>query len=209
MRIGESLTLCDGKGTDAKCEITGTDDAGATVRVISKAKSRGEATICVNLFQSLPKSDKMDLIVQKATELGCVRITPVCSRNCVANIKGKENKKCERWQKIVLEAAKQSGRGMIPTVEEAMSFSEAVKTAPGTKIIFYEGGGHRIDEILGDNPAEISLFIGPEGGFDLSEIELAKNNNVSVATLGPRILRTETAPIAALSIIMYATGNME
>lgn len=209
MRAGEALTICDGMGTDAQCIIENIDEAGAYVKVLSRAKSSAEAGVQISLYQCLPKSDKMDMIIQKVTELGCVKIYPVNSRNCVVTVKGKEDKKCERWQKIALEAAKQSGRGVVPIVGNVLNFSEAVKTAPGTKIMFYEGGGQGIKEILSDKPREISIFVGPEGGFDPTEVQLAKENDVKIATLGPRILRTETAPIAGLTIIMYETGNME
>ena len=116
------------------------------------------------------------------------------------------SKKQERLQRIALEAAKQSGRGIIPEIGKMTDLESALKTAPGKKILFYEGGG---EALVSPDEAEVSVFIGPEGGFDAAEVQLAKQYGATPATLGPRILRTETAPLAALSVLMYITGNMQ
>lgn len=207
MRPGETVTLCDGRGTDYLCVIEETGDSAASLRVLEKAANRSEPDIRVTLYQGIPKSDKMDLIIQKAVELGCTRIVPTKTEFCISDIRGKEEKKRERWQKIALEAAKQSGRGIIPQILPPQSFGEAVASAPGTKILFYEGGGAPVGELLGES-REYSIFIGPEGGLSEKEVSLAAEKGAKAATLGPRILRTETAPLAALSLLMYLTGNM-
>lgn len=212
IRVGEKLTLCDGMGFDYDCRVTAITGDSLELLVEEKRANRTEPDISVRLYQGLPKSDKMELIVQKAVELGCCSIVPVETEFCISKLRGRaeKEKKTERWQKIALEAAKQSGRGIIPAVEEPIPFAEALKSVSGTGILLYEGGGEPLRRILkGGGMREISIFVGPEGGFSPAEAEAAKAHGVSVATLGPRILRTETAPLAAISAIMYETGNMD
>ena len=153
----------------------------------------------------------MDSVVQKAVELGVTRIVPMLSERCVSRPDEKAvKKKIDRWQKISEEAAKQSGRGVIPQVSMPLSFRSAIQEAieTGKALFFYEGGGEHISSLVDSEIRELSLFIGPEGGFASSEVQFAKEQGVSVATLGPRILRTETAPIAALAAVMLATDNL-
>jgi 16S rRNA (uracil1498-N3)-methyltransferase len=209
MRPGEAVTLCDGQGSDYRCVILETGDASATLQVVEREENRSEPDILVTLYQGIPKSDKMDLIIQKAVELGCSRIVPTRTAFCVSDIRGKEEKKRERWQKIALEAAKQSGRGIVPQVLSPLSFREALAAAGGTKILCYEGGGAPMGQLIGaGTEREFSLFIGPEGGLSREELALALESGAKAATLGPRILRTETAPLAALTLLFYLTGNM-
>ena len=209
MARGEKLTITDGKGYDFITEITDITESAVTVKVLSCNKSESEAKLRLNLYQGVPKSDKMELIIQKFTELGGFSVTPTATEFCISDISGKEAKKTARWQKIAQEAAMQSGRALIPEIKAPLKFSEAVKTAPGVKIMLYEGGGIPLKELVNADTAEVSIFVGPEGGFSKKEVELAKENGVHIVTLGKRILRTETAPIAAAAIIMYETGNME
>jgi 16S rRNA (uracil1498-N3)-methyltransferase len=209
MKPGEKITVCDGRGNDCDCTISDISGELVTTQVNKVCKSQSEPSVFVTLYQCLPKSDKMELIIQKLTELGISRIVPVNSEFCIAKISGKEDKKLARWQKIALEAAKQSGRGIVPKIESPINFSQAVKNAPGEKIMLYEGGGEPLRNLVHDTDKEISFFVGPEGGFSVNELELAKVNHVKIATLGPRILRTETAPIAAVTVIMSETGNLD
>ena len=154
--------------------------------------------------------DKLELITQKAVELGVTKIVPVLTSRSVSRPDAKSvSKKQERLQRIALEAAKQSGRGIIPEIGKMTDLESALKTAPGKKILFYEGGGEALGALVSPDEAEVSVFIGPEGGFDAAEVQLAKQYGATPATLGPRILRTETAPLAALSVLMYITGNMQ
>lgn len=209
MRPGENITLCDGMGTDCLCRITQVDGETVWVEVISREASSSEPTTCVRLYQGLPKSDKMELVIQKSTELGVSAVIPVETEFCVAKISGKEEKKLARWQKIALEASKQSGRGRICTIEPPVSFKEALRTAPGKKIFLYEKGGEPLRKIINEDDTQVSIFVGPEGGFSKEEAELAESMGAFTATLGPRILRTETAPLAALAVIMCETGNLD
>ena len=210
MRIGEALTVSDGSGYDYDGEIEEISGDVVTVRLLTQYKNKSEPTLRVTLYPGMPKGDKLELVVQKATEMGASEITPMLTDRSVSRPDAKSAaKKQDRLQRIALEAAKQSGRGAVPQVGTMTSFKEAVRNAKGTKILFYEGGGLPLSKCLPADETGASIFIGPEGGFAPEEVEFAKENGVITATLGPRILRTETAPLAALSILMYITGNME
>lgn len=211
MVVGEPLTLCDGQGTDYACEIESISGDEVLVRVLSSCASISEPTVHVTVYQGLPKADKMDSIVQKAVEIGAVAIVPVMTARCVSKPDEKSaQKKIERWQKISEEAAKQSGRGIIPRVEPLMSLKQAAQQAVKNSrvLLFYEGGGESLSKLISQASTEISIFIGPEGGFEPEEVELIVSLGGKTATLGTRILRTETAPIAAIAAIMLASGNM-
>lgn len=211
MHPGENLILCDSIGTDYHCEIDRIDGETVTVRILNFCRSVNEPSVYATLYQAFPKADKMDTVVQKAVELGVSRIVPVTTARCISRPDTKAaRKKGERWQKIAEEAAKQSGRGVIPQVAAPMEFQGAVLEAAqeGITLFFYEGGGESIASLVQPQDRSVSIFIGPEGGFTEEEVAFAKENGARVTTLGPRILRTETAPIAALAAIMLASGNM-
>ena len=208
LRPGETVTVVTPGGEQCTCEMTAAD----TLKIISRQRCENEPNVFVTLYQALPKGDKMDYIVQKCVELGVSRIVPVLTARCVSRPDEKAlRKKRERWQKIALQAAMQSRRGIIPEVADCVSFKDAVRlTAANDKtIFFYELGGDPVREILTDKPQTIGMFIGSEGGFEQAEADLAIQNGAHAATLGKRILRTETAPLAALSIIMYQTNNFD
>ena len=210
MHTGDALTLSDSAGTDYTGEIESITGDTVMVRLTDKFKNRSEPTLRVTLYPGMPKADKLELITQKAVELGVTKIVPVLTSRSVSRPDAKSvSKKQERLQRIALEAAKQSGRGIIPEIGKMTDLESALKTAPGKKILFYEGGGEALGTLVSPDEAEVSVFIGPEGGFDAAEVQLAKQYGAAPATLGPRILRTETAPLAALSVLMYITGNMQ
>ncbi len=219
MQPGEPLTICDSLGKDYDCEIESLEGETVHLRVLAIRETAAEPSLRVTLYQGVPKGDKFDWVVQKAVELGVYRIVPVMMKRCVSRPDAKSmKKKVERWQKIAEEAAKQSGRGILPQVGELLSFTKAVEEAAAEQdqngaekavsLLFYEGGGERILRLAGEQTKYASIFIGPEGGFDPAEVELALEKGIRAATLGPRILRTETAPIAALAALMQATGNL-
>lgn len=210
MRPGEALTLCDGKGTDFDGVLETVTDRQVTVRITASRPSQAEPTLAVTLYQGLPKGDKMDWIVQKAVELGVTAVVPVATRRSVARLEGKADKKQERWQRIAAEAAGQCGRGMLPSVERPLSWSQALSCLSGEPaLVFYEGGGRPLRELVTPSTRRLSVFVGPEGGFDPEEIDAIRRQGGGVATLGPRILRCETAPLAALTLLMHLSGNME
>lgn len=211
MQSGEALILCDSIGTDYNCEIERITEDSVAVRVLSFCETVAEPAVKVTVYQGLPKADKMDGIVQKAVETGATRIVPVLTGRCVSRPDGPAAaKKAARWQKIAVEAAKQSGRGVIPQVAPLTSFREAVREAAqnGEVLLFFEGGGQSIAKLVTPQTRVLSIFIGPEGGFEQEEVDLVTQSGGKIGTLGPRILRTETAPIAALAAIMLASGNM-
>ena len=210
MRPGEALTLCDGKGTDFEGVLETVTDRQVTVRITASRPSQAEPTLAVTLYQGLPKGDKMDWIVQKAVELGVTAVVPVATRRSVARLEGKADKKQERWLRIAAEAAGQCGRGMLPSVERPLSWSQALSCLSGEPaLVFYEGGGRPLRELVTPSTRRLSVFVGPEGGFDPEEIDAIRRQGGGVATLGPRILRCETAPLAALTLLMHLSGNME
>ena len=209
MKLGDEITLCS-QGIDFNAEILTISDSEVVCEILSSHKSETEPNVRLTLFQAMPKSDKMDLIVQKAVELGAFRICPVLTERCVSRPDSKSfEKKRQRWQKIALEAAKQSGRGIIPEIGNMLSFKECVAQMQHTHAFMcYEKGGKSLSSDALSNADEISLLIGSEGGFEQSEADFAAENGITLAGLGSRILRCETAPIAAISIIMSITGNM-
>lgn len=210
MRVGEALTVCDTKGNDYNCTISAILDGRIELNIDSICKTNSEPSVEVTLFQCLTKGDKMDLIVRQAVEMGVTFVIPTISQNCVSRPDEKQlSKKQERWQRIADEAAGQSGRGILPKVKGTMTLTEAAKELSSFDkcYFFYELGGKAVESIEKD-VKKIAVIIGPEGGFSLTEVEMLRNAGATVTTLGPRILRAETAPVAAVSLIMHNSGNM-
>lgn len=211
MAVGENVVLCDGNGTDYTAVLTAVSPQEVTARIVSVAPSVGEPDVRVVLFQGLPKGDKMEWIIQKSVELGVSEIIPFAAARSISRPDGASAaKKTARWQKIADEAAGQSQRGALPQVGNLCSFAEALRAASACDRIFlcYEGGGEGLKALLTDKPRSLALFVGPEGGFAPEEVAIAEQAGAVRITLGTRILRTETAPLAALSAIMFATDNM-
>lgn len=210
MQVGDSLTLCDAHGMDYACEILSVNDGEVSLRVCDRMPSVTEPTTVVTLYQGLPKSEKMEWIIQKCVEIGITRIVPVAMSRCVVKLNGADGeKKQSRWQKIAAGAAEQSGRGIIPEVTAPISFNAMLSALKDEyAVTFYEGGGVSLSTLVGEHTRQVSIVIGPEGGFSLDEIEKLRENGAYIATLGKRILRCETAPMVALSVIMQLTGNM-
>ncbi len=212
MSKGEELTLVTPDKYECKCEVFSIVSDSVTVDVLSKKPCENEPNIEVTLYQALPKGDKMELIIQKSVELGVTKIVPMISARCVSRPDAKSlAKKRDRWQKIALQAAMQSRRGIVPKVCPCVSFVKAAELSKQNEqtIFFYEEGGESVKKILGGKkPKSLGIFIGSEGGFEQSEADLIAKNGGRLATLGKRILRCETAPLTALSVIMYQTDNL-
>ena len=212
MRPGEDMIICDGQGTDYKCRLVKADKEQVEAEVIEIVKCPAEPSVKVTVLCGLPKGDKTDYIIQKCVEAGAYEILFFSSSRCIAKL-GNEEKKLERWQRIAEEAAKQSGRGIIPQVgwagELADAFDVAVKKDVG--LFMYETGER---EAMGDvleankSVSTAAIVTGPEGGFAPFEAELAKIVGLHLCSMGERILRCETAPVVALTAAMYATGNL-
>jgi 16S rRNA (uracil1498-N3)-methyltransferase len=208
MRVGEKAVLCSDNGYEYPSEIVSVSKDNVEFRVLAKREIDSEPNVYVRLFQCVPKGEKLDFVVQKATELGVSEIYPVISKRCVSR-PDKKSGKITRLQKIAEQAAKQSGRGIVPKIHGFMSFNDSLKlyNKEYSGIIFYENGGERLNSIVG-NSKYIDIFIGSEGGFETGEIEAAMQAGIKVASLGKRILRAETAPIAAIAILMNLTGDI-
>lgn len=213
MKIGEKVLLCDGSDKEYEACIDGFADESEPAVLLKITDIFGNArelSAKIILFQGYPKGDKMEQIVQKAVELGAYEVVPVMMNRCVVKLDDKKAaKKVERLNSIAESAAKQSKRGIIPKVNEVMSFNQALEYAKSLDcvIIPYECavGMEYSRETMKEaaNNRSIAIFIGPEGGFELSEIEQLKNIKGKVITLGHRILRTETAGMTVLSILMW------
>lgn len=210
MTAGETLTLCDGKGTDYACTVTAVERERVTLAVDAATPTTAEPTLVVTLYMGLPKGDKMEWIIQKCVELGVTVIVPVAMSRSIVKLDGKDAaKKQTRWQKIADEAAGQSGRGIRPAVETLISWKQALaRFANENTLLCYEGGGAPIGKLVTPADTAVSLVVGPEGGFDPAEVEAVTAAGGRIATLGPRILRCETAPIAAIAVLMEKSGNM-
>ena len=210
MRNGEAFTAADETGMFYRCEIEELEKHQVTAKILWKEEGTSELSSKLYLFQGLPKSDKMELIIQKAVELGAYKIIPVATKRAIVKLDAKkEASKLKRWQAIAEGAAKQSGRMLVPEISEVKTFGEALQMAQAldVNIIPYEcaRGMEGTREIFNSIKAGMSvgIFIGPEGGFEESEVEKAQELGVKPVTLGKRILRTETAGLTTLSILMY------
>ena len=216
MKIGEEIGVSTGQdGKEYRCAIVSMEEDRILCQLRFIQESAVELPSRIYLFQALPKGDKMELIVQKAVELGVWEIIPVASKRCVVKLDQKKaGAKTARWQSIAEAAAKQSGRRIIPRVHEVMRFSEALRYAADmdVKLIPYEQAENMFETKKILDTAEpgqrIAVFIGPEGGFEAEEIGEAKREGVIPVTLGRRILRTETAAITVLSWLMYRLEQM-
>ncbi len=210
MRPGDKVMVSDGKERDYCCRLKEIGCDRVIADILEKKPAETELPARLYLFQGLPKSDKMELIIQKAVELGVYQVIPVVTRRAVVKLdEKKEEAKVRRWNKIAESAAKQSGRSVIPQVTVVMSFKEALTFAGGfeVKVIPFEharGMDGTRQEFGRIGPGmDVGIFIGPEGGFEDEEIALAASAGVRAVSLGRRILRTETAGLMVMSVIGY------
>ena len=210
MRTGEEVLIADGRGAEYRCKLTDLSENEVRAQILWKLDGNAELASAVTLFQGLPKSDKMDLIVQKCVELGVDRIVPVSTKRAVVKLDAKkEETRLKRWNTISESAAKQSGRGVIPEVSGVMSFEKALAEAKTLDVLLipYERAEHMTEtrRVMGEiRPGQsVGIFIGPEGGFEESEVEEAVAAGARAITLGRRILRTETAGLAVMAMLGY------
>ena len=212
LRPGEDVVICDGEGTDYKCRLVTADKEQAEAEVLEVVRCPAEPSVKVTVLCGLPKGDRSDYIIQKCVEAGAYEILFFQSSRCVAKPENLE-KKLERWQRIAEEAAKQSGRGIIPQVAWAGELAEALDVAvkKDLGLFMYETGEREALNAVLDANREIqtaAIITGPEGGFAEFEAQLAKICGLHICSMGERILRCETAPVVALTAAMYATGNL-
>lgn len=210
LKTGEEVMVCDGQGQECQCRVQTAENGQYMLAVVSRGYSITEAAVRVSVYMALPKADKLEHVIQKATELGAYEIVTFPTARCVSRPDEKSlSKKLDRWQKIAASAAEQSGRGRIPQVIVLPSYAAALKRAAqcDKAIVFYENEhATTLRQALEETPYQsISILSGPEGGFEESEICQAREAGLSVCTLGSRILRCETAPLCGLSAVMYAS----
>ncbi len=212
IRPGEDIIICDGEGTDYKCRLVYSDGEQAEADVLEVVPCQAEPSAKVTLLCGLPKGDRVDYIIQKGVEAGAFEILFFNCDRCVARPETPE-KKLARWQRISEEAAKQSGRGIIPLVGWAGEFAQVLDIAVKKEVglFMYETGEREsLNDVLDRNRSmkTAAIITGPEGGFAEFEAKLASLCGLHVCSMGKRILRCETAPIVALTAAMYATGNL-
>ena len=211
MKVGEKLIVCDGNLTDYFCEIAEIKKEEVLLKVLKKEKNKAEPTVNFHIFQVIPKLSKLEFIIQKSVELGVKSLTPIVSMRSFSAINNKNaEKKLIRFQKIAKQAAAQSGRGIVPKINDILNFEDAILKMKKNdiKILFYEYADEKLNKISVRENEDVSLMIGSEGGFDEKEIELAKEEGILIKSLGKRILRCETAPVCALSVLLYITKNL-
>lgn len=212
LKNGEEVLVCDGQGNECRCTVSDVSPGQISLVVTDRQAATSEAAIKVTVYMAFPKADKLEHVIQKATELGVYEIVAFPSARCISKPDEKSlKKKQERWQKIAASAAEQSGRGRIPRVLTMNSYAEALERAAQADkaILFYENErATTLRMALEENSFEsISLLTGPEGGLEETEVEKAKAAGLQICTLGSRILRCETAPLCALSAVMYHVGE--
>jgi 16S rRNA (uracil1498-N3)-methyltransferase len=211
LRKGDEVTLCDGQGTDYACTISDISPEQVCLVVHQSSPSVTEPNIFASVYMGFAKGDKLEHVIQKATELGAAEIVAFPCSRCVAKFDEKAiQKKLPRWQKIAASAAEQSGRGRIPEVLVLPSYEATLQRAASADkaIFFYENEQqHTLSSAITSGFHTISLMTGPEGGFSPEEASRAQEAGMELCTLGTRILRCETAPLCALSAVMFATGE--
>ena len=212
LKEGEEVLVCDGQGRECICTISDVSPGQISLVVKHRKESESEARVKASIYMAFSKGDKLEHVIQKATELGAYEIVAFPSARCVSRPDDKSlKKKLERWQKIAASAAEQSGRGLVPQVLTLPSYAAALERAAKADmaILFYENEQSTTLRMALETGGynTISLLTGPEGGLEEKEVAQAQEAGLQVCTLGRRILRCETAPLCALSAVMYATGE--
>jgi len=211
LKRGDRLLLADGLGRDYEVELTAVSTRSVQAAVVGERASPPEPALELVLYQSLVRPQRFELVLEKGTELGVARFVPLVSGRARVKTEG-GSQRAERWRRIVTEAAEQCGRGRIPAVERPVEFAQAVRSAPGLRILPWEGERSRslraALRATRPKPKAVSLFIGPEGGFSAEEAALAREAGCVAVSLGRRILRSETAGIVAAALVMHELGEM-
>ena len=212
LKNGEQVLVCDGQGREAVCTVSDVSPGQISLVVNKRQESETEARVRVSVYMAFPKADKLEHVIQKATELGAYEIVAFPSARCVSKPDEKSlKKKLERWQKIAASAAEQSGRGRIPEVLVLPSYKAVLERAAKADkaLLFYENEQATTLRMVLENGSyeTVSLLTGPEGGLEEKEVTQASEAGLQVCTLGKRILRCETAPLCALSAVMYDAGE--
>lgn len=211
LREAEQAAVFDGRGNEFLCLIERIERKAAHLRVLEKISAPSpESDLNLTLGVALLKGEKFDLVVQKATELGVRQIVPLETARADVKLKDEKDalKKLERWRRIALEAAKQSGRAFVPQINTPWIFEEFVENCVGERILFAERGGAKLNQNLNAKPKNLTVVVGAEGGWEEREIEFARGNEFKIITFGGRILRAETAAIVAVTLAQYLFGDL-
>jgi len=208
LEVGSEIELLDGRGLVCRARLESLERRRAGVRILER-REQSETALPVHLLQGLPKGDKLELVLQKGVELGATRFTPVIAGRSVAR-GGATASRLQRWQKVIQEAARQSGRAVLPHLDPPCPLSEgvALATAP-LRLLLWEDGAVPLDSVLpAQAPSAVAVLVGPEGGFALEEVAQARAAGFRPVRLGPRILRTETAGLAVVTLMQYLYGDL-
>jgi 16S rRNA (uracil1498-N3)-methyltransferase len=213
LKRGDHVVLSTGAARDYEVQLTGVSPYAITGVVVAEREAPPEPELNLVLYQSLIRANRFDLVLEKGTEIGVSQFVPViAARSQVAGNGDPSATRSERWERIVIEAAEQCGRGRLPAIAAPLPFESAVRRARGARILPYEGERRRrlgaYLRGLGRRPDTVSVFIGPEGGYEDAEVELARDAGFEVVSLGPQILRAETAGIVASALVMEALGEV-
>jgi 16S rRNA (uracil1498-N3)-methyltransferase len=216
MHAGDEAIVFDGSGEDVRVRLDGVSDRRVVGDVIERAAGPREPRVRLHLYQSITKGDRFEWLLEKVTEIGVARVVPLVAARSVVKTPA-EGKRADRWRRIAVEAAEQCERSAVPEIGAPRPFDEALRGAPGILLLPYEEAGdaapsihdvlsRRIDDVFA--LAEVSVFIGPEGGYEAAEIERANEAGAEVVTLGDRVLRSETAGLVAATLVMHAVGEL-
>lgn len=216
LRPGDEVVLFDGSGEDVRVRIEHVSQRMVNARAVERTPAPPEPHARLHLYQSISKGERFEWLLEKGTEMGVARFVPLLAARSVVRTTG-DSAKRDRWRRIVIEAAEQCGRGAVPEVDAPQLFDEALASAPGIVVVPYERAGDRAQTIQAALDAqidalfalaEVSIFIGPEGGFEPGEIERAEAAGAAIVTMGPRVLRSETAGLVAATLVMHAIGEL-
>jgi len=216
VRAGEEIVLFAGDGHDVRVRVDDINQRRAEATVVDRTESPPEPRLRLNLYQSITKGERFEWLLEKGTEIGVSRFVPLVTARGVVKAEAGGNR-AERWRRIVVEAAEQSGRGAVPAVDAPQRFADALTCAPGVLLLPYEGAGEQAPDIQSALNAdidalfalsEVSVFIGPEGGYEDAEVAHARKAGAAVVTMGRRVLRSETAGLVAATLVMQAAGEL-
>lgn len=211
MKRGDQVVLSEGGAIDYEVRLTEISPKRIAAAVTGTREAPREPAVEVVLYQSLIRANRFDLVLEKGTEVGVSRFVPLIPERGQIRDESPSENRMERWRRVIVEAAEQSGRGKPPSIDAPVSFGDAVRDASGLRLLPWEGGGEPLSAYLRsltERPSVVSLFIGPEGGFHQSEVDLARAEGVVLVTLGPRILRSETAGIVAAALALEALAQL-
>ena len=216
MRAGEEIVLFDGGGSDARVRLDEVSERRVSATVVERIESPAEPRVRLHVYQSITKGERFEWLLEKGTEVGVARFVPLIAARAVVKTEGGGNR-ADRWRRIVVEAAEQSGRGAVPEVNAPQRFGDAIAAATGVMLLPYEAAGEQAPNIAEALTAdidalfalsEVSVFIGPEGGWEESEVAAARDAGATIVTMGTRVLRSETAGLVAATLVMQACGEL-